>query len=144
MVSKMTGIPVDDAGVLNLYNRIRTALPVQTKIAGFISSQQMGVTQLALEYCAALVNDTAERALFWPNFPWGTPVGTAFNDLDAVTDPLIENMLGLNLPTQLDPAALKTEVNALVGRLVGNGASVDPTMIGACSSVLGSAAMLIQ
>ena len=143
-MSKMTGIPVDDAGVLNLYNRVRTALPVQTKIAGFISSQQMGVTQLALGYCAALVGDTAERALFWPDFPWGTPVGSAFNDLDAVTDPLIENVLGLNLPTQLDPGELKLEVNALVGRLVGNGASVDSTMIGACSSVLGSAAMLIQ
>lgn len=143
-MSIMTGIAVSNASVRAIYDRVHQAMPVQPEIAGFISSQQMGVTQLALEYCAALVGDTSERANFWPNFTWGLPPGSSFTDMDAVTDPLIENMVGLNLPTQPNTTALATEVSALVNILVTNNAGVDAIMIGACTSVLGSAAMLVQ
>jgi len=148
-MSKMTGIPISNPEVMSTYNAVFQAMPVQTKIAGFISSQQMGITQLAIEYCAAVVDDTSARAGFWPNFDWNAGLATAFNDRTAVVDPLVANFVGLNLPTQPNVTALEGEVNALIDRLVNCGGScevdrVERIMKGACAAVLGSAAMLVQ
>ena len=148
-MSKMTGIPISNPDVMSTYNAVFQAMPVQTKIAGFISSQQMGITQLAIEYCAAIVDDTSARAGFWPNFDWNAGLATAFNDRSAVIDPLVANMLGANLPTQPDVTALSGELNALIDRLANCGANcevdrVERIMKGTCAAVLGSAAMLVQ
>jgi hypothetical protein len=121
------------------------AMPVQPKIAGFISSQQMGITQLAFEYCSALVNDPADRAAFWPDFPWGTSKDTAFNDMTRVTGPLIEKVVGLSLAGQPAPANIEAEVGFLVNNVLRPGSGdTNAIMKGACAAVLGSAAMLVQ
>jgi hypothetical protein len=148
-MSMMTGIPISNPDVMGTYNGVFQAMPVQTKIAGFISSQQMGITQLAIKYCAVLVDNTIARANYWPNFNWSAGLGTAFNNRSAVTDPLVANILGLNLPTQPTVALLEGEVNNLIDRLANCGGScesdrVERIMKGACASVLGSAAMLVQ
>ncbi|MEZ5550579.1 MAG: LamG domain-containing protein [Pseudomonadales bacterium] len=143
-MSRMTGVPVSHPAVMPTYQQVYQAMPVQPKIAGFISSQQMGVTQLAIAYCAALVDDAGDRAAYWPGFPWGTAKATAFNNRALVIDPLLANMVGLNLPTQADPAEVTAEVNALIDRLIGGPSNTDSIMKGACASVLGSAAMLVQ
>ncbi len=148
-MSMMTGIPVSNPDIMDTYNRVHQAMPVQTKLIGFISSQQMGITQLAIEYCNALVDDTTSRAAYWPNFDWNEGLTTAFNVRSEVLDPLVANMVGLNINTQPDIVALEGEVNALITRLVNCGGSceadrVERIMKGACASVLGSAAMLIQ
>ncbi|MDH3642369.1 MAG: LamG domain-containing protein [Gammaproteobacteria bacterium] len=148
-MSKLTGIPISNPDVAGTYNAVFQAMPVQTGIGGFISSQQMGITQLAIKYCAVLVDDTNARASYWPNFNWSAGLGTAFNDRAAVTDPLMANMVGLALPTQPAVADLEGEVNALIDRLVNCGGNCEPdrverVMKGACASVLGSAAMLVQ
>jgi hypothetical protein len=119
-------------------------MPVQPKIAGFISSQQMGITQLAFEYCNALVEDATARNAFWPGFPWGSSKSTAFNNRVLVTDPLITRMIGLNLPTQPDTAVVDAELNDLLDRLIGGSGDTNAIMKGACAATLGSAAMLVQ
>ena len=143
-MSKMTGIHVGTPAVVAIYDRVRQAMPVQTNIGGFISSQQMGITQLAFEYCSVLVDDTSERQMFWPDFPWGTSKATAFNDRAAVVDPLLAGMVGLNIPTQPDTTAVTAEVNSLIDELIVGSGTTDAIMKGACASVLGSAAMLVQ
>lgn len=143
-MSKLTGIPVSNTSILTVYDRVHQAMPVQPKIAGFISSQQMGITQLAFEYCKVLVEDTSARTAFWPGFPWGTNKSTAFNNRDLVTDPLVEKMVGLNLPTQPDTADVETELDALLTRLVAGSGDTNAIMKGTCAAALGSAAMLVQ
>jgi hypothetical protein len=144
-MSKITGVPVSEPGVQAVYNQVFQAMPVQPKIAGFISSQQMGITQLAFEYCSALVNDPADRAAFWPDFPWGTSKDTAFNDMTRVTGPLIEKMVGLSLAGQPAPASIEAEVGFLVNNVLRPGSGdTNAIMKGACAAVLGSAAMLVQ
>ncbi|MCZ6710952.1 MAG: LamG domain-containing protein [Gammaproteobacteria bacterium] len=148
-MSKRTGIPVSNPDVMSTYNAVYQAMPVQTKIAGFISSQQMGITQLAIEYCAAVVDDSSARAIFWPDFDWNASLATAFDDRNAVTDQLVANFVGVSLPTQPSVAALEGEVNALIDRLVNCGGScesdrVERIMKGTCAAVLGSAVMLVQ
>jgi hypothetical protein len=148
-MARMTGVPATDPGVRATYEAVYQAMPVQPKIAGFISSQQMGVTQLAIKYCSVLVDDPARRAAYWPAFDWSAPLGNAFDDRAAVLDPLVANMIGNDLVTQPALIDLSAEVNTLIDRLVACGGSceadrVQRIMKGACASVLGSAAMLVQ
>jgi hypothetical protein len=143
-MAKITGVPVSNPNVQTVYERVHQAMPVQPKIAGFISSQQMGITQLAFEYCKVLVEDSTLRSSFWPGFPWGTSKSTAFNDKSLVTDPLVARMVGVNLPTQPDEAAVAAEVDDLLDRLIAGAGDTNAIMKGACASTLGSAAMLVQ
>ncbi|MGE0624889.1 MAG: LamG domain-containing protein [Pseudomonadales bacterium] len=143
-MSKLTGIPASNANILTVYDRVHQAMPVQPKIAGFISSQQMGITQLAFEYCKVLVEDASARSAFWPAFPWGTSKNTAFSNRSLAIDPLVQKMVGLNLPTQPDPTDVETEIDALLTRLISGPGDTNAIMKGACASTLGSAAMLVQ
>lgn len=143
-MSKITGIPVANASVQAIYNQIYQAMPVQPKIAGFISSQQMGIAQLAFEYCSTLVEDNTARADFWPDFPWGSPKGSAFADTDDVTVPLLNRVIGTGLPTQPQAAAVTAELEALLATLIGGSGDTNAIMKGTCAAALGSAAMLVQ
>jgi hypothetical protein len=49
-MSRMTGVPVSNDEVQATYDLVHQAMPVQPGIGGFISSQQMGITQLAIKY----------------------------------------------------------------------------------------------
>ena len=142
-MAKLTGIPVGNSDVSDTYNRVFQSMPVQTNIGGFISSQQMGITQLAIEYCSVLIDDPARRAAFFPGFNFGAPASSAFNDRSLVIDPLIDNMVGRNVATQPQISELTDEVDALITRLQPGGQTTS-IMKGACASVLGSAAMLVQ
>jgi hypothetical protein len=142
-MAKMTDIPVSHPEVAETYSRVYQAMPVQTNIAGFISSQQMGITQLAIEYCAVLVDEPARRAAFFPGFDFSAAASSAFNNRALVIDPLINRMVGRNIATQPEITELTNEVNALIDRLIPGGQTTS-IMKGACASVLGSAAMLVQ
>ncbi len=148
-MSKMTGIPIANSDVAATYDLVHQALPVGTGVNGFISSQQMGVTQLAIKYCSVLVDDASARASFFPGFPFGTSHTTAFSDRNLLLDPLIANMVGNGIGSQPDLTALRGEVNSLVDGLVACGGSCESDRTerivkAACASVLGSAAMMVQ
>jgi len=150
-MSNMTGVPMTQTQVKATYDAVYQALPVSTGIEGFLSSQQMGITQLAIAYCSALVEDTAKRALYFPGFDFSASVSTAFNSgakQAQIIDPLMSKMVGANIPTQPDDAATRTEVSNLIGQLdgcvAGPQCSTNGVVKGACASVLGSAAMLVQ
>ena len=51
-MSNFTGVPTTQTAVKATYDAVFQALPVDTGIQGFLSSQQMGITQLAIPYCA--------------------------------------------------------------------------------------------
>ena len=148
-MSKVTGIPITNAAVDGVYDVVFQALPVQTGIEGFSSSQQMGVTQMAIQYCNVLVDDTSRRTAYFPGFDFSANVSTAFNDRSLVIDPLLDNMVGAGLSTQPDVVTTTTELNALIDTLVACGGSCEPdrterVVKGACAAVLASAAMLVQ
>ncbi len=154
-MSRMTGVPHTEPQVAQTYDLVYQAMPVQPSIAGFISSQQMGITQLAIKYCSTLVDNAGLRASFWPGFNWNAPLATAFSPPPLnVSDPIIDRMIGRNIDTQPLVADVETELHALIADLqsalsacgtCGTDADkVENIMKGACAATLGSAAMLVQ
>lgn len=148
-MAKVIGIPASHPEVAATYELVRQAMPVDTALGGFVSSQQMGVTQLAIKYCSVLVDDTAARAAYFPGFDFNANIGAAFADRSLVVDPLMSNMIGNGLLTQPTDAEVRLEVNALIDRLTACGGSCEADrteriMKAACAAVLGSAAVMVQ
>jgi hypothetical protein len=152
-MSTVTGVPTTQTDVLATYDAVFQALPVDSGIEGFLSSQQMGVTQLAISYCSALVDGKGSIpvATYFPGFNFGAPVSTAFDSAakkSQVMDPLYTRIVGTNVSTQPDASATKTEVGNLIDSLASCSgvkcADTHGVVKAACASMLGSAAMLVQ
>ncbi|MGQ0383745.1 MAG: LamG domain-containing protein [Gammaproteobacteria bacterium] len=151
-MSEMTGVPATNGAVVATYDRVREQLPTVENIEGFLSSHQIGVAQLAIEYCNELVDDAGLRASFFPGFNFGQPAASAFDsaaERAQITGPLMARAVGSGIATQPTAGEVGTEVDALIGRLAacGAGCAADRTFVivkSACSAVVGSASTLLQ
>jgi mono/diheme cytochrome c family protein len=151
-MSVMTSVPVTNTAVMDTYNRVREQLPTVENIEGFLSSHQVGTAQLAIEYCNALVDDPALRALYFPGFDFSAPAASAFDtpaERALISGPLVTRAVGTGMTTQPSAAEITAEVDALSGRLTvcGAGCAADRTLVivkAVCSAVVGSASTLLQ
>jgi hypothetical protein len=124
-----------------------------------LSSHQVAIAQLAIEYCNAMINDTTLRATMFPGFNFGGAWPASGAGEDLFLDPLLTRALGsaaMPLASQPERNAAKTELINLIHGAPGTPArpglaSVSPggprTLLIAkatCSALLGSGAMLIQ
>lgn len=148
----VTGVAPTHADVKQTYEAIVQQLPTVENISGFLAAHQVAISQLAIEYCNALVSDTGLRGSYFPGFDFSAGAATAFNTMgkrNQVVDPLLNRVMGINLATQPAVAAVKAELNALIDRLTACGGSCaadrTPTVVKAtCAATLGSAVMLLQ
>lgn len=60
--AQITGVASDTTSVRNTYDTVIQQLPPTEDIQGFLSSHQMGVTQLAITYCSELIDSPFARA----------------------------------------------------------------------------------
>jgi len=151
-LSQVTGISMANASVMETYEAVKQQLPAMTDIDVFASSQQMGVTQLAIEYCNALVEDQTARETYFEDFDFAANSNIAFDSTvkrDLVFDPLIEKTMGINLASQPSEADIKLELNSLTDKLTACGTNCEPnrteTIVKAvCAATTANAAMLVQ
>lgn len=150
-MSRVTGVPVTRNGVASTFQTVRQQLPSVTDVESFLSSHQMAVTQLAIRYCDALVEDDTLRSRFFTNFDVTAPAQIAYSgsNRDQVIDPLIRNMVGENLASQPAASEVRGELNRLIDTLTQCGAGCDANRTrtvakASCAAVLGSAVTLIQ
>jgi hypothetical protein len=151
-MAAMTGVARDDPAVAETYDRVREQLPTVENIEGFLSAHQVGVAQLAIEFCNSLVDDPASRAAYFPGFDFAAPAGQAFDtpaERDLVVGPLVARAVGTGLATQPSLPEVRTELDGLIDRLTACGAGCDSnrtaTVVKAsCAAVIGSASTLLQ
>jgi len=151
-MSAVTGVSMQNGEVEATFSTIKQQLPTVENIEGFLSSHQVAVAQLSIEYCNALVDDDAMRASYFPGFNFNTPAAQAFDtpaERALVLDPLYAHVVGAGLASQPDDADVHAELESLMGRLTacGGGCAADrtPTVVKAtCAALLGSGATLIQ
>jgi hypothetical protein len=153
-MSSLTGISPTLEAVQTTFTTIRQQLPSSADVNGFLSSHQVAVSQLAIEYCSALVDDTGLRASMFPGFDFNANA----NDIQGaswqsqVVAPLMTRFMGEQLATQPDPSLVEGELMNLLTGSVGlarcsGTCEADRTEIAAkaaCASLLGSAVVLLQ
>jgi len=150
---------------------IKQQLPSVEMASGFLAAHQMGIAQLAIAYCDALVEDAALRTSFFGIFGFDQPIGTAFSTGDSteknqIVDALYDKMLGYpdaangdatlsNMPSRADikleligPGATslfdKLATNCAAASCVTDDVRTRAVTKAMCTAVLGSAGMLIQ
>ncbi|WP_100639616.1 LamG domain-containing protein [Marinobacter salexigens] len=151
-MARMTGIPGTTPAIANTFNTVKQQLPTVENIKGFLSSHQMAITQVAIQYCDVLVSDAQRRQDFFPGFDFSAPAATAFDHSgkSLITGPLLARFVGDNLSSQPSTATIQTEVGGLIDQLALCGGDACPadrteTIVKAsCAAVLGSATTLVQ
>ncbi len=152
-MSVMTGVASTDTKVKNTFDKVKQQLPSIENIGGFLSAHQMAITQLAIQYCDALVENTSLRSGFFPGFDFNENANTAFDTegRDLIINPLLSKFIGSSLTSQPADADVITELNNLMDTLTScaNTTSCDAQRTGTtvkatCAAVLGSATTLVQ
>ncbi len=154
--------PVDET-----YQELRQSLPAVEDVNTFLSSHQVAIAQLAIQYCDAAIGSNTNpnpdaEAVIWTSFGFDQPAGTAFSvaNRSNFVDPLIVRAVGQTsggpqLTSQPSYTAVYDEIAAFAGagnrpsnlidRLLAGGTSDTRSIAkGVCASVLGSAATLVQ
>ncbi|MCP4490858.1 MAG: LamG domain-containing protein [Gammaproteobacteria bacterium] len=171
-ISAITGIPVTNTNVDNMFQQYRQQLPSVELIQAFLPSHQMAIAQLALASCSVLV-DT--NIAYFGSFDFTQTAANAFNTTqqrDQILNPLLEaaanvdtNTTANNLTTQPDETVLRDMLGIATGlELVPGGDSFKGLMTemlscvpgcdtitrteqivkAVCASAVSSAVMLIQ
>ncbi len=147
-MAAVTGVSPTTGSVVTTYTTVKQSLPTAEAIEGFSSSQQAGITQLAVAYCNSLSNNTTLRASVYPGFTgWGSSAATAFDtqaERDQIITPLYNRAVGQNLTSQPALAAVSGELNALITRLLVGGANTPTVVTAVCAATVGSAVTTVQ
>jgi hypothetical protein len=148
-LSQLTGVPASTPAVNTTYLAVQQQLPADPTLEGFSSSNQIGIAQLAIQYCNAAVNSpTLQPQVYGTTlsagmFPSGPGVAT-------VTSALAARVLGSMPMASAPPASsITTELASLITKLCAtNSCGTLPgtyaVAAAACATAFGSADMLIN
>ncbi|WP_020406677.1 LamG domain-containing protein [Hahella ganghwensis] len=150
-MAKLTGVNASDVP----YEDIELSLPSSEDPLSFVPSNNVAITQLAIEYCNTLITDagytTRRNSLFDSSlFSSGADFSGA-DKTDLLTD-LYEAFIGNGLDTQPASSDFDDEVSLLIDELATdmcggancNASETQKVVTGACASVLASSTMLLQ
>ncbi|HEY2634210.1 MAG TPA: LamG domain-containing protein [Steroidobacteraceae bacterium] len=151
-LSKLTGVPTTNSTVSQTYVTVQQQLPSVPTLESFSSANQVGIVQLAIQYCNVAVNTPALAAQLLPGVTFSGSLfgatGTA-PGVNQVSSALAARVLGSGLATQPAASSVTTELNAMIGKLCQSTACTTQARVmavtsAACAAALSSADMLIN
>jgi hypothetical protein len=152
-MSVLTDVPLTTPQVQDDFTTLQQQLPSVTDINGFLSANQMAVTQLAISYCDRLVETPSLRSNYFAGFDFDRPADVAYDTASRalITTPILDRMIGIDIASQPDRASVEAELNSLIDRLTACGPTdtcdaqhTRNVAKASCAATLGSAAMLVQ
>jgi Concanavalin A-like lectin/glucanases superfamily len=157
-MAAVTTVDPETLAVDMTFQSLRQSLPAVESPEAFLSSHQVAIAQMAIEYCNALVNDSSKAAVYFPGFDFGAspPAAFAGNNRFLIIDPLIDRVMGIAIQTQPDFTDLRGELGSLAPSAGYPGNLVDRLLVSAdnpntgaiakavCAAVVGSAVATVQ
>ncbi|MEA3152379.1 MAG: hypothetical protein QOD56_3318 [Gammaproteobacteria bacterium] len=146
-LSALTGVPTNQADVAATYLLVLQQLPATSTLESFSSANQVGIAQLAVQYCNVAVNTPAYQAALFPGVTFTASLYPA--GAGQVTSLLAARVLGTNITTQPDASSVTGELNSMITTLCTTTACSTQARVlavtsAACAAAFGSADMLIQ
>jgi hypothetical protein len=149
-LSALTGVPTTDPNVSTTYLAVQQQLPPNPTLEGFSSANQVGVAQLAVQYCNEMVNNPTLLAQMLPGVTLSAGLFSSQAGIDSVTGPLAAKVLasGAHQPAASTITGPTGELDSLVANLCSTSACttaarVQAVTAAACATAFGSADMLI-
>ncbi|MBT8078821.1 MAG: LamG domain-containing protein [Gammaproteobacteria bacterium] len=157
-LAAVTGVDPETTAVDMTFQNLRQSLPAIEDPQAFLSSHQVAVAQLAIEYCNALVEDAAMAAAYFNNFDFNQAPAAAYAGAarNEIITPLIDSAMGIAIQTQPDFVTVQDELgffttngvrpDNLIDRLLSSPDNPDTRAIAkaVCAAVTGSAVTLVQ
>ena len=147
-LSVLTGVPTTDAAVSATYRAVQQQLPALSTLESFSSANQVGIAQLAIQYCNEAVNNPTYSAALFPSVTIGASTYPA--STSQITSALAARVLG-NGQLASSPAAstVTNELGNLINTLCTTSACnttarAQAVTAAACAAAFGSADMLIK
>ncbi len=147
----VTGVDPNTPSVDITFQELRQSLPAVEDINTFLSSHQVAIAQLAIQYCDAMVESNPGGMFPGFNFDGANEFAT---NRDAFVNPLIDRIMGTGLGSQPARAAVYEELASfsaaggrpdnLIDRLNRPGNDTRDIAKGVCAAMLGSAVTLVQ
>jgi hypothetical protein len=153
-LSRLTGVPTtySDAtlgSVPQVYAAVQQQLPATPTLEAFSSANQVGVAQLAIQYCNIMVNNPTYSAPAFPGVSLTAGLFSSPAGVNSVTSALAAKVLGSGLSSQPAASTVTTELGNLINTLCTTSACtttarVQAVAAAACATAFGSADMLIN
>ena len=155
-MASVTGVSALVPEIDAAYQDLEQQLPSTFDVRSFVSSQQVGISKLALEFCDALVESAPLRTTFFGSFPFTTEPVAVFGaaatpntvNRNQIADALYNHMVGSGLTVQPSLTDTRSDLSGLVDTLVASclGTPCDAQrtqaiVMGECTAVLASAAV---
>jgi len=145
-LSLLTGVPSTQPAVLATYQAVQQQLPPVPTLESFSSANQVGIAQLAVQYCNVAVT-TSPQTLF-PGVNFGAALFSSPAGINQVTSALAARVLGTGLNSQPAASTVTNELTTLINTLCtasacNSVARVQAVATAACAAALGSSDMLV-
>jgi Concanavalin A-like lectin/glucanases superfamily len=147
-LSALTGVPTANSTVNATYLAVQQQLPPTPTLEGFSSANQVGVAQLAIQYCNVAVNTPSLQAALF-GAPLSATQFTTQPGIDSVTTAIANKVLGTGLHSQPIPSTITTELSTLIHTLCTTNSCTTTqgtyaVAAAACATAFGSADMMIN
>jgi hypothetical protein len=144
----LTGVPTSNSSVSATYQAVQQQLPPTATIESFSSANQVGVAQLAIQYCNVAVNTPALQTALFGSALSPTQFTTAAG-VNSVTSAIASKVLGSGLNHQPSASTITNELSSLIGQLCTTNScttsqGTNAVAAAACATAFGSADMLIN
>jgi hypothetical protein len=151
-LSVLTGVPTTNSSVSTVYLAVQQQLPATTTIEAFSSANQVGIAQLAVQYCNVMVNTPSYFASALPGVTLSATQFSSPAGISQVTAPLAARVLGSGLhsmPAASTMTGASGELDKLISNLCSatacnNVARVQAVTVAACATAFGNANMSIN
>jgi hypothetical protein len=156
-MAQITGVPVTTPAVNTVYQSLQQSLPTTNDLSAFVASSQTAISQLADIYCTTALSTASIKNATFPGldltqtassyFGTTTPAaGSAqANNRALVINPLVTAVTGGASVNATATTQLTGALNNLLTTLVGtDSATTTQAAQGACSAIVGSAAVSLQ
>ncbi len=152
-LSALTGVPSTTPAVMQTYLTVQQQLPSDPTLESFSSANQVGIAQLAIQYCNSAVTTPAIASQLFAGVTIDASLyGSSGNNaagVNAVSGALAARVLGTGLTTQPASGSVTTEIGNMIGKLCTSSACttlsrVQAVTAAACAAALGSSDMLIN
>jgi len=147
--SLLTGVPATQSAVLSTYQAVQQQLPAIPTLESFSSANQVGIAQLAVQYCNVAITTPALRAKLFPGVSFSASLFSSPAGVNQVTSALAARVLGTNLTSQPAASTVTSELGTLINTLClssacNSVARVEAVTTAACAGALGSSDVLIN
>ncbi len=148
-LSALTGVATTQTDVFGTYQMVEEQLPPVPTLESFSAANQVGIAQLAIQYCNVAVNTPTLQAALFPGVTFTSSLFGSPTGVNQVASALAARVLGTGLTSQPAASTVTGELGNLIGALCSSSACNTQARVlavtsAACAAALGSSDMLIN